>query len=275
MPPRFVILAIIAFWLATTAWLIHREILPALQSGEPPPYSIDLADEVSAQTISWKVLQEGKEIGTVHTIVRRQPDRTFRLEGDFKPQRQLELFTVNIRHLRSWYAVTRGGDLRELSVELKLIFRNKAFELRVDGKVENGVFKPDVRLDGKDIEGFALPKLNPVAVAGHGNVLNPLHPLNRLKGLRAGQRWVQPMFDPLSVAVSSLFSPPLSQLHAEVLPGMLLWEGAEVPCWKIEYRQQSDKVAARTWVRREDGLVLQQEASHAGMELILQRGVAR
>jgi hypothetical protein len=275
MPSRPLILAILAFWLATTTWLIYREILPGLQSGEPPPYSIDLADEVSAQSISWRALQDGKDIGTVLTQVRRQPDHTFALDADFKADR-LNLLGVEVKNLRSRYTVTRGGDLRELSIMLKFLFRGQAIELGIAGKVEQGVFSPALAVEGIDVQRTPLPKLNPVPVAGHGNILNPLHPLNRLRGLRAKQRWIQPVVDPLMMSVSSLIAPPpVRQLEAEVDSSALFWNEAEVLCWRIDYRERADKVAARTWVRREDGLVLQQEASHAGRELVLQRIVAR
>ena len=275
MPSRPLILAILAFWLATTTWLIYREILPGLESSEPPPYTIDLADEVSAQSISWRAIQDSKDIGTVLTQVRRQPDHTFALEADFKAN-QLSVLGVAIKNLRSRYTVTRGGDLRELSILLKFDVRGQAIDLGVAGKVEHGVFSPALTVEGVDTRQVPLPKLNPVPVAGHGNVLNPLHPLNRLKGLRAGQHWVQPVVDPLMMSVSSLLAPPaLRQLNADVDSSTLFWNDAEVLCWRIDYRERPDKVAARTWVRREDGLVLQQEASHAGRELILQRVVTR
>jgi hypothetical protein len=275
MPPRPFVLAIIAFWLATTSWLIYREILPGLQTGEPPPYVIDLADEVSAQSISWRVLQNNKDLGLVLTLVRRQPDHTFALEADFKAQ-QLEVLGVPIKNLRSRYVVTRGGDLRELGLRLKFLVHRQVLELNVAGKVDEGLFKPVVTVEGVDVKQLSLPQLKPVPVAAHGNVLNPLHPVNRLRGLRAGQRWAQPVVDPLAMSVSSLLAPPaLRQLSAEVQPGVLFWNDAEVLCWRIDYRERSDKIAARTWVRREDGLVLQQEASDAGMELILQRLTAR
>jgi hypothetical protein len=234
MPPRFVILAIIAFWLATTAWLIYRDVLPPLQSGDPPPYSIDLADEVSAQTISWRVLRTGEEIGTVRTVVRRQPDRTFALEGDFRPLKALEILVIDIKQLRSRYTVTRGGDLRTLATQLQIVAGGKAIEVVVDGKVDNGMFTPLIRVEGTDVTRFPLLNLRPVPVGGNGNVLNPMHPLNRLRGLRAGQHWVQPVFDPLLLALSSRISQlPLRQLSAEVMPGTLTWNGAEVLCWKI------------------------------------------
>jgi hypothetical protein len=272
MPSRPVILAIIAFWLASTTWLIYREVLPTLQSREPPPYTIDLADEVSAQSISWEVRDKGKEnFGTVQTQVRRQPDHNFILSAEYKPN-NLDVLGLRIKELSSRYTVTRAGDLRELEITLESFkIGDETFRLKIEGHVEKGLFTPSIS------GAKGLPPLQPVAVAGHGNVLNPLHPLNRLKGLRANQQWVQPLFDPLAIAVSSmagsgLLSPPMRQLHAEVMLGVLYWNGTpEVPCWKIEYRDENNRVVARTWVRREDGQVLQQDANHAGRSLLLKR----
>src|SRR5947209_1971246 len=121
MPPRSVTLAIVGFWFATTAWLIYREMLPAFHTGDPPPFTIDLADEVSAQAIGWRVLQNGAEVGTARTAVRHQPDRTFVLEGEFKPL-NLTFPGLAIKKVTSQYAVTRDGDLRELATRVKVFF---------------------------------------------------------------------------------------------------------------------------------------------------------
>ena len=48
------------------------------------------------------------------------------------------------------------------------------------------------------------------------------------------------------------------------------WDNRAVPCLVIEYRKGKE-ITARTWVRKSDGLVLQQEASNLGFEMILQR----
>jgi hypothetical protein len=279
MPSRFVTLAIVAFWLATTGWLIYREMLPPLlQTNEPPPFTIDLADEVSANAISWRVLQKDEEIGTIRTAVRRLPNRLFALEGTFKPQNLL-FPGLEIKKIRSVYVVTRDGDLRALEVKANVVLGIFPMDVSVDGKVEDGIFAPAIRIEGLAMKDPRLPKLDPVEVAGHGSVLNPLHPLNRLGGLRDGQRWLQPVIDPLLVVIYSAsplnLQPPVRRLTAEVEPGVLVWHGEEVPCWKIGYREAGQKESARTWVRRSDGLVLQQEANQGGMELVLQRNSTR
>ena len=59
--------------------------------------------------------------------------------------------------------------------------------------------------------------------------------------------------------------------EAEVAAETLSWRNQEVPCFRIDYREPGKRVTARTWVRRQDGLVLRQEAEHLGKELILER----
>src|SRR5207302_1863942 len=99
-----------------------------------------------------------------------------------------------------------------------------------------------------------------------GSVLNPLQPLNRLPGLRRGQRWEVPLVHPLAdVAhkylkdvIGTAPAPQLRVLQAEVLPETqwLEWgvNHTQVPCLVIEYH--SDDMTGKTWVRASDGVVL-------------------
>jgi hypothetical protein len=272
MPPRLVTLAIVAFWLVTTGWLVYREVLPAMRSGEPPPFIIDLADEVSAQTITWQAWQKGQHLGEARTKVVHGPDRTFVLKSKLTPN-DLRFLTISINQMESSYAVTRDGDLRELKATVKVKAGPYPLELSVGGKVDHGVFTPEIRCEGLDLTDLPLPKLESVPVAAHGSVLNPLHPLNRIKNLSEGQHWVQPVIDPLIVALYSVvkWEPPVRRLHAQVGTGTLPWNRQEAACWCIEYSEPGQKASARTWVRRSDGLVLKQEASHGGLELVLER----
>jgi hypothetical protein len=122
--------------------------------------------------------------------------------------------------------------------------------------------------------------MEPVEVPAHGSVFNPLHPVNRIGGLRPGQRWRMPQFDPLAEAVAASLAKflklgkplPLGPrfLDAEVQPPKtLVWNKREVACLVIVYR--SDEISASTWVRQQDGLVLRQEAGKPSDSVILQR----
>lgn len=277
MPPRWCTLLIVVFWLATTSWMFYREAWPRLQGGEPPPYTIDLTDEVSIQHVPWKVLHKGEMVGTGRSLVRRQADRTYQLETVFKFDKLQILKLFDLRKMVTLYRVTEAGELRELAAKVvlseALSAKNKPVEmtLEVSGLVEQGKFRPHVRVQGLDQD---VPNLDPVDVSGQGNVLNPMHLLNRLSGLRVGQRWRIPLVDPLSSLVPGQ-NLSLPFLEADVKAGTLLWNQEDVPCFKIEYREIGKKVTASTWVRQRDGMVLQQEANHQGLDLVLIREVQK
>src|ERR1700687_2495311 len=85
MPARQHIVIIVAFWLLITGWLFYRDLWPKWQPGEPPPYTIDLADEASEQKIHWNLLKEGEDHGYVQTWVHyHEADDTFAIAGELK-----------------------------------------------------------------------------------------------------------------------------------------------------------------------------------------------
>src|ERR1700687_1039638 len=70
MPPRWVIVGIVAFWLVMTGWLFFRELWPRLQPGQPPPFRIDLADEAQNNIpIRWSIIKDGEDRGYARTWV--------------------------------------------------------------------------------------------------------------------------------------------------------------------------------------------------------------
>ena len=89
MPARPLVLAITLFWVATTGWLFYRDLWPRLRPGEPPPYTIDLADEAlrKGPKISWKVLRGTQKVGILNTWVTYRPqDDTFELNSEIPQQ---------------------------------------------------------------------------------------------------------------------------------------------------------------------------------------------
>src|ERR1051326_3099009 len=96
MPPRLFTLAIVGFWLATSAWLFQREFWPWLRRGEAPPFSIDLAYEAqrSSSAASWSVFRGDKRLGYIHTWVEyRREDDTFELKSG-PPQGSFQHFDL-------------------------------------------------------------------------------------------------------------------------------------------------------------------------------------
>lgn len=280
MPPRYLTCAIIAFWLGTTTWLFVREIRPRLWPEGPPPYSIDLTEEAQRDiTTHWTIYRNNQDSGYCRTWVRYHPsDDTFELTGEFKlwmlPRgtRQADLV------IQSMYRVTREGQLRGITARLTATLANVPIAGTIEGAVKNGLFSPRVELS----QPFSFAQeLKPVPVASGGSVLNPLQPLNRLPGLRKGQRWQIPLVDPLSdlahkyikEVAGTLSTPQVRVLNAEVLPETKPLPGtsddAAVPCLVIEYRGEDTQ--ARTWVRASDGVVLRQEITQDREQLVLVR----
>jgi hypothetical protein len=275
MPSRFVVLGIVLFWVASMSWLTVREVLPRFQSGDPPPFVIDLTDEVSASAINWAVLHKNKRVGSGFSTVSRAEDNAYNLKSEFKFDK-FELFnTLPIRKLSSRYQITPEGNL--LEVEAKVYVGEIGIDLlnllpdsvEFKGKVREGFFHPQVVIHFGS-KPKALDFLEPVRVSGHGSIMNPMHLLNRVAGLHAGQRWVIPLLDPVGpVAPGAQVTIP--KLEAEVHADTLTWAETEVPCFRIDYREPGGDLKARTWVRRRDGLVLQQQANHEPLELLLIR----
>jgi hypothetical protein len=294
MPSRPFVLLITIFWIAATGWLFYRDAWPRLRSEQPPPYTIDLADEALRRgpKISWSIFRKDKKIGALQTwLGYRESDDTFELYSlaaklDWG---QIGLFSVRIRDLSGMYRVTRDGQLRTIVAEATIIGQGMAplqalrgrVRAHVEGEVENQRFLPQGSVDfnGTAIE---LP-LEPVAVSSQGSVLNPLHPINRVMGLRPGQRWQMPLVNPLNDSLVALLKKDpggelllrgqagARVLQAEVLPEtrLLSWRNDEVPCLVIEYR--GDDLTARTWVREQNGLVLRQEFSFWGDQVVMER----
>jgi hypothetical protein len=171
------------------------------------------------------------------------------------------------------YRVTEEGKLLALAakVQARLGLIDQLLTVGIKGEVVNDVLEPHIFLDQLE------QKLDPIDLARQGSILNPMHPLNRLRGLHTGQTWRITMFDPLQGAQNKFVGDiaksrvTIPALIAEVKTDTLTWQHREVDCFKIEYHEPGKDVTASTWVRRGDGLVLQQEASHFGFEIISER----
>jgi hypothetical protein len=295
MPPRFVIVLVVLFWLGTSAWFIQREVWPSLRGGDPPPFVIDLVDEAQHQQILWEVFQDDKRVGKALThIAYDEADDSFRLEGQFVLS---ELFAGMVRiEVKSMYRVTREGDLREIHAHADLSLPRSSYAIAGEfgGPVQDDTFRPEATIilpgETQKIE------FDPVHLTSHGSVLNPLQPVNRLTGLRPGRTWQIPQFNPLQVLAAariegkntkdpimvtllavmtflrdSRTANQFRRLNATVLEDTqtLSWDDHEETCLVIEYRDEDRD--AHTWVRQKDGTVLQQEVNLGGDRLMLKR----
>jgi hypothetical protein len=268
MPPRWLCLVILAFWLSTTGYLIvWPQLRDMLATDEPPPYTIDLADEAQGNHAThWQVSHNDQDSHTAESTVKYLGDDTFELGMVLRarprvPEAPRGLAVV--QRIESTYVVSREGNLLRTRTRAHFDLPVTGDELTVafDGEVRGGRFYSRYlfRSAAQEIPGT----LDPVDVSACGSVVNPMHPLRRIGGLRPGQTWRQPL-DPTAEALARALArlgARTPSLVARVLPEPqpLAWLGKERSCLVIEYHD-GDELRARTWVLQGSGLVVRQEA---------------
>lgn len=286
MPPRWLSILIVAVWLLFSGRLVVRDLLPRLLPGQPPPYSIDLVEEVrnGRGHVDWMVMHDGKAVFESRSrILHPEPD-VFELTAEFAPLNKGERVALHgmlVRSLASTYRVTGAGDLLGVSVQVVgtpqlaqtiRLLGDTNFHISIEGKVKSNRFEPRVRLglEGKDVREFALPG---VAVRRGGSVLLPLHPVNRITGLSPGQKWQMTVLDPLGDSLAALQGGGgelrILRAHVRDAPADFIAPVSKngrkpkaVTCLVIDY--EGDDFTASTWVESERGLVLCQEATIGG-----------
>jgi hypothetical protein len=280
MPSRLITTIIVLFWLATTGWLVYRELGTRFRPGEAPLFTIDLTDEVGASSVAWNVLQGGERVGSGATQVKRRDHRTFEFTAEFRLDRfKILLLTLTKAKMVGSYSVTEQGRLLQATANLKgdlsVLGQLIPAELDFRGKIDDGQMHPTFKLlaFGQEIQ---VPKLEPFDVPESGRILNPMHLVHKISGLREGQAWSIPLMDPLRAVPSLADRVPgkdliVNNVQAEVKSESLDWHGLPTPCFKIEYRKPGEKAMAETWVRRQDSVVLRQWASYEGIEYTLER----
>jgi hypothetical protein len=276
MPPRTLSVAIVLFWVGMTGWLTYREIWPNLSPDQPPPFTIDLADEAQNQMpVRWSVSLNGKNHGYLRTwVLFREREDTFELHGEFK------LWNSEIKQgqpdfvIRSMYDVTREGALRGL--EATLSYNNRLTDpveeveiMKLTGEVRDQKLYPHVRVNVLSIIKMDRD-LDPVPLSRRASLISSHQPLNRIASLRKGQHWRIPI---ANLQTSVLPSAKIQYLNAEVLQETrgLKWgtNRNEVPCLIIEF--EGEDISGQTWVQESDGLIVCQELQVQGVTLKLLR----
>jgi len=272
MPPRWFCLLILALWMLTTAKLLHDDLLPHLLPGTPPTFTIDLVEETENQRMftPWTLYKGDTRWMNVRTRVEKTDRELFELSAEYLPLERgttAHINGLNIKRMFSAYRVNAQGELRGIRVEIAGIPEIPGLkdlpidpQLRIEGQVVEGKMAPRVQVKSLGFEKeYQLPE---VAVPRGGGLLQPLHPVNRIRDLRPGQTWSVPVFDSVSDALSSIKGAPAvpKRLRAVVRPKPeRLEHGGRISeeCYVIDYT--SDEVQASTWVGIRTGLVLLQE----------------
>jgi hypothetical protein len=271
MPPRWVCLGIVAFWLVANGWLFWNDLWPQLEPGQPPAFEIDLVQEVQAARppVLWTVWQGvGKDRRKVFKgeTRTRHPQRgvyelvaTYTTPGGYHEAR---VSGWTVRRMRSRYTVNEKGELLGLAVDVEGPLLGFETSVHIRGEVRGGKLAPELRANVGTREVNA--RLPEVEVARNGSVLLPLHPVDRLRGLRPGQSWRMPALDPLKDSLGGLKAlglpeePSVIRARVRPQPELLTEERyVAVPCLVVDY--ESEDLTVHTWVQQGTGLVLKQE----------------
>ncbi|MCI0378883.1 MAG: hypothetical protein L0215_14850 [Gemmataceae bacterium] len=273
MPSRLTVLLIALFWLATTSWLVVREMVPRWLAGDAPKIAFDITDEIAVNTAKWQIWMKGEPAGNCQTSVKRLPDRTFELRSELKFDSPVIARQFPVKKITNQYRVTKDGEFLEIGTKiyanpdaLQKGLQVPDLESEISGPVEQGLWKAKLFALGQEL----IP-LQPIKLKDRQRFLNPMQVFSKLQGLFAGQRWMEPLFDPIAAGLPVPSS--ITELDAIAEREVLVWHGQEFACFRINYSEPGKKVSASTWVRSRDGLVLQQEAFHQGMDLTLVREV--
>ena len=277
MPYRYHVLAIVIFWLAVTSWLVQREFWPHHHDNAPPPVHIDLLDE-AGRHIEWQVKIGDKHVCKMQTqVMYSRTDDTFMLFSSFHPRStdSQNLLRVPLVGADCMIRITRKGELRGAEAEITLNIAGEEVKAEMKGTVENGRFRSQWEFLARSL-GSERHKLagTEIEIPPEGGILNPLLPVNALKGVYDGQSWEMPVFDPLEDSLAMYLPGDKNKIRyvkAEVHrdPEPLPWRGGRDVCLVIDYRGKD--LTARTWVRETDGKVLKQEVTLQGQKLSLER----
>src|SRR5688572_23131325 len=124
MPSTRAVALIIAFWFAITGYVAYRDLWPVLFASGPPPVAIDLADEAAQSVpVRWSIHMSGqKRPGRLTTQMKyHESDDTFTFTNHYADIRYESAgVVVVVPELINVVRITRGGDLREQSVDGKL-----------------------------------------------------------------------------------------------------------------------------------------------------------
>jgi hypothetical protein len=290
MPPRWLCVGIIAFWLTTMGWLVWSEVRDELAPDEPPPYVIDLVDEAQPELahIRW-VVWVGDErqdtarfSGTTWIEHHEREDEFtlhFRLDPGLTGSGRIDLGLVKLKRMESEYRVDREGRLVSAVASFDLDVGTSKPSVRLEGAVHGGEFRGKYVVDTHTVLGSHEVIMDPVPVSRRASVLLPMHPVNKIGRLRPGQTWKMPLVDPLTGQLGGAHNPRTLRgrvLHEPQLlppvPKNSARRAKPIRCLVIEYETDDEKSPKpRTWVRAADGLVVQQEASFGDRRLVMQR----
>lgn len=294
MPSRIGIVFILIFWLATVGYVGYRDVWPRLVRDAAPTVWIDLSDEATQTVpVRWGLYRGETRVGTMNSqMVFDTVSEQFRFVTKYREfQVDVQPIRCVVPEMELTTQLDRSGQLRGQTLHGMLIAKLLGQELArgtatIECVVRDGELVGQCRLESDFFPPIEEPlEATPVP---DGQVLNPLQPVNRLRGVRAGLRWVIYENDPLGDAIanatkqvlkkkglgSSLFAPKPTERQSMIAtvsdePEMIHTAKGDHRCWSIEIR--GERGTATIWVRASDGFVMRQIAVVGGDSLRLER----
>lgn len=312
MPSRPVVVLVVLFWLAVVGVVVYQDVVPRYFGDQPPAPHFDAAAELSHTTVSWTIYRGPADKTTDEPIGKMtseieyaQADDTFKYVNRYRAVKFKQYGAeLTIPTATTTLRLSRDGKLKgqrlngTAELDLPRLWgpgQKLTATAEAEGEVKDGFLVGSATLTCPDLLSEpSVGTFTPVPVPD-GQVLNPLMPLDRLKDVVPGRRWVVQQVDPLREALGELLvkglqdemakqgngkkkpapvtlpKPPELIASVRTSPVDLDREGGPVSCWVIDYTTEDKSIQARTWVSRVDGRVLRQEASSQGERLRFER----
>jgi hypothetical protein len=274
--------SVVMLWLVSMGWLVTQKVLPPLLVGEPPNYRTILAARRSESAVGWKLLSNGRPLGCAVSTIRVLPSQC----TEIRSQVQFDLEKVFLQELaESWLRVfgqfiERPLNGLHMTAESIVTIDSLARLLSFDSSVRQGPRDRVVRIQGMveggqinvSVRAGDLQYNTDMALPANALVADTFSPQTQLPGLRAGQTWTVPSYNPLSPRDS------VEILQATVEGSEpIVWNKRAENTWVVVYRDDagsglnSDRPPrGRLWVRR-DGTVLRQQITILGFSMVFVR----
>lgn len=270
MPSRFVCVAILLYWAVAAVGLARRDLLPDFSVSAPPDLLAITVAEKDAGPSLWalQVIDDPAEpdsrrnVGQAVTETRRGLDGWADMtslvsfdSGRLLKGTPMEHRTDDRIEFASKFRVDPTGNLQSFQAGVKTN-RDQTEVLKIEGTRKAGEIEvlsvgPLPMLNRK----FRFPYKDRAVVG------SKFGPLDRLPGLRIGQRWEEKVANPLTGLVETV------KVHV-ARKVLIQWNGSPVETKEVVH--QSSSLSARTWVRQ-DGVVLRQEIPFPLLRLVLER----
>ncbi len=291
MPPRWLCVVIVLGWLGTTGPLLWKEVRPLFLARQPPPYFVDLLDEAQGERhpITWKVYIGAKEpsdrvLGhTARSWVKYHPqDDTISFHTELTTSSvskaaPLRFGPITLRKMASVERVDKE-ELRlrsfefDLEFDIEILVKIAKATAKGTGTVADGFLTGEFTMQVPGLSTFEPFPIPQTKLPNNGAIMLPLHLVNRIRGLRPGQTWDQPMLDPVASllnAASGTNKAEIQYVEARVLPETQELPGnPRIVCHVIAYDSET---RPRVYVQVGTDLVVRQESEYQGQRIVIQR----